>query len=86
MAKIRLVGAIILVDFDKTKKTQNPAIRQKIAVLVPDANIAQIDKIPTIQKKILCFCILLVIARIIKNTPAAAMCIPNIAASLNTDQ
>ena len=46
-------GTIILNDFDKTRKTRNPAIIENIAVRVPDWNIPQVTSIPVIPKKYL---------------------------------
>ena len=66
-------GIIILADFDKTRNTMNPAIIQKMAVRVPDWNIAHVHKIPAIPKNNLYFLTLLVIVMIKKTTAAAAM-------------
>ena len=66
-------GTIILADFDKTRNTIKPAIKQKMAVLVPDWNMAHVVSSPTMPKKILCFFILFVIAMIKKATEAHAI-------------
>ena len=60
----------------------NPAKKQKIAVRVPEGNIAHRQAAPTIPKKIRCFFILLVIANIKNATEVAAIPIPKLAASL----
>jgi hypothetical protein len=65
-------GTPILTDFDKTMKTANPANIQKMAVLVPDANILMITSMPMIIKNNLSVLILVVSPIIIKATAAAA--------------
>ena len=66
-------GTIILADLDRTRKIIKPAIIQKIAVLVPDWNIAHVQSNPTIPKKSLCFFILFVMAITKNPTDTAAM-------------
>ena len=80
--KVILTGTAILIDFERKTYAMNPAIRQAIAVRVPDWNIAQTQAKPVIKKKILCFFILLVIPKMIKATAVEAMPIPKLAASL----
>ena len=69
-------GMIILNDFDNTKKTKKPAIRQNVDVLVPEANICQITIIEVIRKKNLSFLILLVMPITKKVIAAQAAWIP----------
>ena len=59
-----------------------PAKKQKIAVRVPDGNMAHRQANPTMAKKILCLLILLVRANIRNATDVDAIPIPNEAASL----
>ena len=66
-------GIIIFADFDRAKKTIKPAIMQKIAVRVPDINIAHVQNNPAIPKKILNFFTRLVIVMMKKPTAAAAI-------------
>ena len=59
-----------------------PAIRQAIAVRVPEGNMAQVQAAPTIKKKNLYFRIFAVIPNIMKATAVEAMPMPKFAASL----
>ena len=63
---------MILNDLAKTRKTINPAINVKIAVLVPDWNIPQVTAANVSKKKILSFFIFDVIPKI-KNATADAL-------------
>jgi hypothetical protein len=66
------LGTMILNDLAKTRKTINPAINVKIAVLVPDWNIHQVTAANVSKKKILSFFIFDVIPKI-KNATADAL-------------
>ena len=50
-----MIGTAILTDFDKTMYTINPAKKQAIAVLVPEANIPHNTAQPTRIKKMRSF-------------------------------
>ena len=65
------LGINILTDLAKNKKTINPAIIVKMAVLVPDWNIPQVTAAAVIKKKILSFFIFAVIPNIKKATADA---------------
>jgi hypothetical protein len=65
-------GMAILIDFESTIYTANPANIQKIAVRVPDANILLMTIIPIIMKSHLYFFNFEVIPIIRKATDAAA--------------
>ena len=66
-------GTMIFTDFDSTRNIRKPAMRQNMAVRVPEANIAQIESKPTIPKNNLCFLTLFVMAMIQNAAAAAAM-------------
>ena len=59
-----------------------PAMKQPIAVRVPEGNIAQAHASPVTRKKMRCFLTRLVRAKIRKATDVEAMPIPKLAASL----
>ena len=65
-------GIKIRIDLDNTRKVRKPAIKQNVAVRVPDANICQITNKPVIKKKILSFFIFVVIEMIINAMAALA--------------
>lgn len=65
-------GIAILNDFDSTTKTAIPAKKQKIAVLVPEANMLFNTSKLTTMKKIFSFLTLDVIPKTRKATAAAA--------------
>ena len=54
-------GTAIFTDLDKKIYSIKPIIIQKMAVLVPDVNIAHVQATPAMRKKILSFFILDVI-------------------------
>ena len=70
------------IDFERKMYTMKPAIRQIIAVRVPEGNMAHAQAKPVIKKKYLCFLILDVMPKIIKATAVEAMATPKFAASL----
>jgi hypothetical protein len=82
MPKIIVTGIAILNDFDRKTYAMTPAIKQAIAVRVPDGNIAHVHANPVIKKKYLCFLILLVIPNIRNATAVDAIPMPKLAASL----
>ena len=75
-------GMAILIDLDKKIKAIKPAIKQAIAVRVPERNNPQTHANPTIRKNIRYFVILFVIPNMIKATAVEAIPIPKLAASL----
>ena len=54
----------------------NPAIKQNVAVRVPEGNIPHAHAIPAIKKKYLYFLIFAVIPKMIKATAVAAIQMP----------
>jgi hypothetical protein len=79
-------GIAILNDLERNIYAINPAIKQAIAVRVPEGNIAQAHAEPIIKKNIRCFFILLVIPKIINATAVDAIPIPKLAASLKIEK
>jgi len=75
-------GIAILNDLDKIINAIKPAIKQAIAVRVPDWNIAQIQPNPTMIKNILYFLIFVVMPNTMNATAVEAIPIPKLAASL----
>ena len=76
----------IFTDLDRTMYSIMPAKKQKIDVRVPDGNVAQKLAAPAIRQKYFIFFILFVIPNIKNATAVAAMLIPKVAASLNTEK
>ncbi len=72
----------ILKDFDKKIYAIKPAIRDAMAVRVPDGNMAHAQAAPTIKKKILYLRTFAVMPKMINATAVDAMPMPKLAASL----
>ena len=79
-------GIAILKDLDKKIYVINPAMRQAVAVRVPEGNIAQAHATPTIKKKYLYFLILAVMPNMMNATAVEAIPIPKLAASLYVEK
>ena len=79
-------GIAIFKDLDRKIYAMKPAIKQAIAVRVPEGNIPHIQAHPTMKKNNRCKVILLVMPNMIKATPVEAMPIPKFAASLKIEK
>ena len=81
-ANMMVKGMAIFKDLDRKIYIIIPAMKQAIAVRVPEMNIAHAQPIPTTRKKILYLRTFAVIPKIIKATAVEAIPIPKLAASL----
>ena len=81
-----VTGMAILNDFDRKIYDPMPAKKQKLAVRVPEGNMAHAQARPTTKKNILSFLILVVMPKMINATDVAAIATPKLAASLNMEK
>jgi hypothetical protein len=79
-------GIAILSDLERNMYAIKPAIRQAIAVRVPDGNIAMAQAKPTMRKNIRNLNSLEVIPKMIKATAVDAIPMPKFAESLKMEK